>query len=168
MKKKFPYIEQPDMMDCGPACLSMIAAYYGKNYPINILRSFTFTGKDGVSLLGISKAAETIGFRTIGGRVTFDTFTEKKPFPCIVHWQQEHFVVVYKMRNDNKGVPIVYVAVLLTQYAGTGGYCYRRYFAFGTIDFAGKKSVERKPFIATRLKKQTHENYLFLYVCNSK
>lgn len=95
--KAFHFIEQPDLMDCGPACLCMIAKHYGKNFNINTLRECSFIGKNGVSLLGISKAAEKIGFHTVGGRITFDLLVQKATLPCIVHWKQEHFVVIYKI-----------------------------------------------------------------------
>ncbi|MDD3789494.1 MAG: cysteine peptidase family C39 domain-containing protein, partial [Petrimonas sp.] len=98
----FPFTKQPDSMDCGPACLSMISEYYGKRYTLEYLRDNCFIGRDGVSLLGISKAAEKIGFHTIGGRLTFDKLAEKAPLPCIVHWNQEHFVVVYKIAPSPK------------------------------------------------------------------
>ncbi len=97
----FPFFKQPDSMDCGPACLAMISEYYGKRYTLEYLRENCFIGHDGVSLLGISKAAEKIGFHTIGGRITFDKLTEKAPLPCIVHWNQEHFVVVYKASSNS-------------------------------------------------------------------
>ena len=86
----FPFTHQPDSMDCGPACLAMISEYYGKRYTLEYLRENCFIGHEGVSLLGISKAAEKIGFHTIGGRITFDKLVEKAPLPCIVHWNQEH------------------------------------------------------------------------------
>ncbi len=91
----FPFTKQPDAMDCGPACLVMIAEHYGKHYTLEYLRDNSFIGRDGVSLLGISKAAGKIGFRTVGGRFTFEKLAEKALLPCIVHWNQEHFVVVY-------------------------------------------------------------------------
>jgi ATP-binding cassette subfamily B protein len=98
-------------MDCGPACLCMIAKYYGKNYTLDALRQNAYIGKDGVSLLGISRAAEQIGFRTTGGHITFNNLAEKVQLPCIVHWRQEHFVVVYKIETKRKkGDTIVYVA----------------------------------------------------------
>ena len=86
-------------MDCGPACLSMVSEHYGKCYSLEHLRENSFIGRDGVSLLGISKAAEKIGFKTIGGRITFDKLAEKAPLPCIVHWNQEHFVVLYDVKT---------------------------------------------------------------------
>ena len=110
MKKLFFNIKQRDAMDCGPSCLAMIARYYGLRPERDGLRRSCPLGKDGVSLLGISKAAETIGFKTIGGRVSFDTLAFEVPLPCIVHWNQNHFVVVYKIKKHKKGKYTVYVA----------------------------------------------------------
>lgn len=97
-------------MDCGPACLCMIANHYGKKCTLNELRQNSFIGKDGVSLLGISRAAEKIGLRTIGGRLTFDKLTEKALLPCIAHWKQNHFVVVYDIKKSRKGKVTILVA----------------------------------------------------------
>ena len=105
----FSFTKQPDAMDCGPACLSMITEHYGKQYTLEFLRNNSFIGRDGVSLLGISKAAENIGFKTVGGRLTFEKLAEKALLPCIVHWNQEHFVVVYKIKKKRKCYEI-YVA----------------------------------------------------------
>ncbi len=110
MTSKFPYIHQPDAMDCGPACLAMIAKHYGKDYDIGNLRANSYIGRDGVSMLGISRAAENIGFRTVGGRITFDKFAEKALLPCIVHWKQDHFVVVYDIKKSKKSGYEVYVS----------------------------------------------------------
>ena len=104
--RKFIFVRQPDAMDCGPACLSMIAEHYGKQYTLEYLRDNSFIGRDGVSLLGISKAAENIGFKTVGGRLTFEKLAEKALLPCIVHWNQEHFVVVYKIKKKRCGYEI--------------------------------------------------------------
>lgn len=95
-------ILQPDSMDCGPACLGMIARHYGKEYSLDGIRKNSHIGRDGVSLLGISRAAEQMGFRTVGGRITFDKLAEKALLPCIVHWRQEHFVVVYKIEKRKR------------------------------------------------------------------
>ena len=89
-------------MDCGPASLVMIAQHYGRHYTLDHLRERCSLARDGVSLLGISKAAEEIGFRTVGGRLTFEKLAEKALLPCIVHWNQEHFVVVYAIRKKKK------------------------------------------------------------------
>ena len=101
---------QQDAMDCGPSCLAMIVKYYGKDVSIEQLRKICSLGKDGVSLLGISKAAETIGLKTIGGRLSLNTLAHEIPLPCIVHWNQNHFVVVYKIKKHNKEKYTVYVA----------------------------------------------------------
>jgi len=81
-------------MDCGPSCLRMIAAYYGKIFSLETIREKTKITREGVSLLGISEAAENIGFRTVGARLAFEELTDVST-PCIVHWNQNHFVVVY-------------------------------------------------------------------------
>ena len=94
MSKKFPHLSQPDVMDCGATCLAMIAKYYGKNYTIQKLRDMCSITRAGVSMLGISDAAEKLGFKTIGVKVNFEKLAEDAPLPCIVHWKQEHFVVV--------------------------------------------------------------------------
>ncbi len=101
---RFPFFQQYDAMDCGPTCLRMIAAFYGKNYSLQQLRKLAHITREGVSLLGISDAAEAIGFRTIGARVTLEQLISA-PMPCIVHWKQVHFVVVYRVKKG-----MVYVA----------------------------------------------------------
>ncbi len=98
---KFNCIIQPDSMDCGPVSIKMIAQYYGKRVSLDKLRQLTFTGKDGVSLFAISEAAEQVGFKTVGGKLTFEKLEKEALLPCIVHWNQEHFVVVYKIKSKN-------------------------------------------------------------------
>lgn len=97
-------------MDCGPSCLAMVSMHYGRKVDCNLLRQKCALGKDGVSLLGISKAAEHMGLKTIGGRLSFDVLAKNAPLPCIVHWNQNHFVVVYKIKKSRKGLFTVYVA----------------------------------------------------------
>ncbi|MDE5710174.1 MAG: peptidase domain-containing ABC transporter [Bacteroides sp.] len=94
--KPFPHYLQHDTMDCGPTCLRMVAAFYGKRYSLEWLREKSFITREGVSMLGISEAAEKLGFRSICVQVTYETLQEA-PLPCIVHWNQQHFVVVYKL-----------------------------------------------------------------------
>src|ERR1035437_887364 len=90
-------------MDCGPACICMIAKFYGKNFSMDSLRDSCHISKEGVSLLGINETAESLGFKTLGGRFSYDKLTKEIPLPCIIHWKQEHFVVLYKVkRNFNK------------------------------------------------------------------
>lgn len=101
---------QRDAMDCGPSCLAMITKYYGRTADIDRLRQLCSLGKDGVSLLSISKAAENIGFKTIGGCLSFEMLACDVPLPCIAHWNQNHFIVVYKVQKRRNGKNIVYVA----------------------------------------------------------
>ncbi len=96
----FLFVKQPDAMDCGPACLKMVAAFYKKNFSLELLRKKCYITKEGISFLGLSEAADSLGFKTIGVKIPFEMFTDNVPLPCIVHWRQKHFVVVYKIKND--------------------------------------------------------------------
>ncbi len=96
----FPFVKQPDAMDCGPACLKMVAGFYRKNFSLETLRKKCYVTREGVSFLGLSEAADSIGFRTIGVKIPFDMMTGNVPLPCIVHWRQKHFIVVYKIKNE--------------------------------------------------------------------
>ncbi len=87
-------------MDCGPSSLRMIAKYYGRNYSLQTLRERSFITRQGVSMLGISEAAESIGFRTQGVRISLKQLKEDVPLPCILHWNQNHFVVLYAIRKS--------------------------------------------------------------------
>ncbi|HYQ55743.1 MAG TPA: cysteine peptidase family C39 domain-containing protein, partial [Draconibacterium sp.] len=102
---KFPSYKQLDKMDCGPTCLRMVAKYYGKSYSLQYLRSRSYITREGVSMLGISEAAENIGFRTKGYRLTWEELRDEVPLPCIVHWKQRHFVVVYQIKKKRKILP---------------------------------------------------------------
>lgn len=101
--KVFPNYKQLDAMDCGPTCLRMIAKYYGRSYSIQNLREKAFITREGVSMLGISDAAESIGFHTNGVQITFEQLVEEAPLPCILHWNQNHFVVCYGVKKRRKG-----------------------------------------------------------------
>ncbi len=87
-------------MDCGPSCLRMIAKYHGKSYGLAELRSKAYLTREGVSMLGISDAAEAIGFRTLGVKIPFEKLAIDAPMPCIVHWNQNHFAVVYRIKKN--------------------------------------------------------------------
>jgi len=101
-QSEFHHILQLDSRDCGPTCLRMIAKYYGKNYSLQGLREKCFITREGVSLLGISEAAEKIGFRSLGVKITWEQLVDESPLPCIVHWKQNHFVVVYNIIRKAK------------------------------------------------------------------
>ena len=98
--KRFPFYKQLDQMDCGPTCLRMIAKYYGKSFSLQALREKSHVGREGISLLGISDAAEKIGFRTMTVGVPYEKLVQEQPFPCIAHWKQSHFIVVHKADKD--------------------------------------------------------------------
>lgn len=103
MAKRFPFFRQLDGMDCGPACLQMIAAFYGKNYSLQTLRDSCYIDREGVSMRGIVEGAARIGLRTLPVQAPFQTDDDaspdlfKAPLPCICHWEQKHFVVLYKL-----------------------------------------------------------------------
>ena len=94
---KFPFYKQPDNKDCGPTCLRIISKFYGKTIPLQQIRNLSETTREGSSLLGLSDAAENLGFRSLGVQIDFKTLVEDVPLPCIVHWNKQHFVVVYKI-----------------------------------------------------------------------
>lgn len=109
-RKRIKLRRQRDAMDCGPASLAMIVSYYGREPDIDRLRDLCALGKTGVSLLGISKAAEEIGLKTIGGRISFETLVEEAPLPCIAHWDQNHFVVIDRVTHHRSGDYTIHLA----------------------------------------------------------
>jgi ATP-binding cassette subfamily B protein len=96
----FPFYKQLDAMDCGPTCIRMIAKYYGKSFSLENIRNRTYLSREGVSFLGMSDAAESIGFRTQGVKISLEQLMKKVSLPCVLHWNQNHFVVLYKIKND--------------------------------------------------------------------
>ncbi|HKK75854.1 MAG TPA: peptidase domain-containing ABC transporter [Saprospiraceae bacterium] len=101
MFRTFPFYQQLDAMECGAACLKMIAKHYGRYYSMERLRGITYQGREGVSLLGISDAAEEIGLQTLAVQTTFDQLVSVIPLPCIAHWNdEEHFVVIYRATKN--------------------------------------------------------------------
>ncbi|ROI07620.1 peptidase domain-containing ABC transporter [Kaistella haifensis] len=93
------FFAQHDQMDCGPACLAMVSSHYGKDFGLQYLRDKSFITREGVSLLGISEAASKIGFKTISAKLKTGDF-DKELLPCILHWNQNHFVVLYKINKN--------------------------------------------------------------------
>lgn len=94
---KFPFYHQADLMDCGATCLRMISKHFGRNLSMTYIRELTQTTREGASLLNISDAAETLGFRTLGMKVSPNNLNEQLSFPCMAHWNQSHFIVIYKI-----------------------------------------------------------------------
>jgi len=93
----YPFVRQYDAMDCGPACISMVARWHGKRISLETIRRRAFITREGVSFLGLKTAGESIGFRVAGVKIPFAELSVKAPLPCIVHWQQNHFIVVNKI-----------------------------------------------------------------------
>ena len=98
MFSKFTNHRQIDSKDCGPTCLKIIAKHYGKTINIQSLRNYSETTRGGSSLQLISDAAEKIGFRTLGVKLDQEKLKEV-PLPCVLHWNKEHFVVLYKIKK---------------------------------------------------------------------
>jgi ATP-binding cassette subfamily B protein len=112
----FTFNKQLNQMDCGPTCLSMISRYHGRNLNIEKIRQYTQLGKEGVNLYGISDAAEKMGFRTLSVKITFDKLIQEAPLPCIVHWEQNHFVIVTP-NSTLKTVEVADPAIGIIKYA---------------------------------------------------
>jgi len=97
---RFTAYRQLDAMDCGPTCVRMVARHYGRSFSLQRLREAMFQDRQGVSLLNIAYAAESVGFRTLSARTDLDALERDAPLPCIAHWNQNHFVVVVSVRGD--------------------------------------------------------------------
>jgi ATP-binding cassette subfamily B protein len=97
LKRTFPTFLQTESKDCGPTCIKIIAKHYGKTFNIEQLRNLSETTREGSSLLGLSEAVEKVGFRSLGIRTSLK-FLGEVPLPCIVHWNKEHYVVLYKIK----------------------------------------------------------------------
>lgn len=115
IKRKFPHIRQLDAMDCGPTCLKMIGAWYGKDLALSRLRECCAITKQGVSITGLTMAAEQMGFKTLAAQLSIDVLLQKKPLPAVLHWDHKHFVVLYDM--DPKKARISDPAVGNTTYS---------------------------------------------------
>ncbi|TXD49768.1 peptidase domain-containing ABC transporter [Polaribacter sp. IC073] len=98
--KKFPHYKQSDQKDCGPTCLKIISKYFGKVISIQALRKHAETTRTGSSLLGLSEAAEKLGLRSLGVKISLEKLLEA-PLPCILHWNKNHYVVLYKIKKGN-------------------------------------------------------------------
>ncbi len=108
---KFPHYQQPDAMDCGPTCLRIVAKSFGRHFNLDTLRELTWKTREGVSLLTIADAAEQIGFRSQGARLSLAKLLDV-PLPLILHWNQNHFVVLYKIKRKR---------TFFTPFRGKGG-----------------------------------------------
>lgn len=99
--RKFPIVIQYDSMQCGIACLQMVCKYFGREYSSYSLSKLCFATTEGVSLLSINEVANILGLHTLCAKTTIDRLTVA-PLPCILHWNQNHFVVLYKVKKGKK------------------------------------------------------------------
>ena len=101
--KNFPFYPQLDQMDCGPTCIRMVASFFGRKYSIGFLREQSYFNRNGVSFKGLMDVAEQIGLRSLSVKLPFKTLIGDNPcffdlpLPCILFWDQKHFVIVYKV-----------------------------------------------------------------------
>jgi len=98
--KPFPFFRQLDTMDCGAACLKMISSYYGTEYSIQFIREKCGITRQGVSALGVCDAAEEIGLKSFVIDISFESLINEVTLPCMVHWRQRHFIIVYKVSSE--------------------------------------------------------------------
>lgn len=101
MSRRFPHYTQPDSKDCGPTCLKIVAKHYKKNFSLQYIRNISETTRSGSSLLDLSDAAEKMGFRSLGVKISYRDLQEA-PLPCILHWNKSHFVVLYDIGKSKK------------------------------------------------------------------
>jgi ATP-binding cassette subfamily B protein len=101
MIKIFTHYKQLDQKDCGPTCLKIIARHYQQSINIQRLRILSETIRTGSNLQGVSNAAEAIGFRSLGVKIDAQKL-EEAPLPCILHWNKNHYVVLYKVSRSKK------------------------------------------------------------------
>lgn len=99
--KRFPITLQHDSMQCGIACLQMVCQYYGRTYSMEAVSNFCHATTEGVSMLGISEASENLGIESVSAKVSVEKLT-KAPMPCILHWSQSHFVVLYRVKKGRE------------------------------------------------------------------
>lgn len=109
IKNNFPIVYQHDSMECGVACLSMVCKYYGMDYSLNQLSQYCIPTSEGISLFGISEAANNLGLHSICGKTTLNQLIVSHK-PCILHWNQNHFVVLYKIKQRRNKGNVYYIA----------------------------------------------------------
>ena len=99
MPLKYPFFGQLDASDCGPACLKMVTKFFGKEVSISTIRRTTFLQRQGTSMLGLSQSAESLGLKTLGVKINLDLLRTEAPLPAILFWNQNHYVVLYKVKK---------------------------------------------------------------------
>ena len=98
MIKRFPHYHQPDAKDCGPTCLKIISRHFGRTIDLSFIRKISETNRGGSSLLGLSYAANELGFKCLGVKINIEKL-HRAPLPCILHWNKNHYIVLYKIKR---------------------------------------------------------------------
>lgn len=106
--RKFPFIAQHDAMDCGPACLAMISSYYGKDYGLQYMRDCSYLTREGVSLVGLTEAAVTIGMKSVSLRITAKDLVTAELYPVVLFWNACHFVVLYAITKAKRSQKYIF------------------------------------------------------------
>lgn len=101
---KFKFFRQLESIDCGATCLKMISNYYGKKIDVKYLREITYTNKTGVNFSSLIDAAKKIGFETLPAKVSFDDLKDEVPLPAILHWKNNHYIVIQKIITKRKNI----------------------------------------------------------------
>ncbi|MCC8147184.1 MAG: peptidase domain-containing ABC transporter [Bacteroidales bacterium] len=157
----FPHEFQMDAKDCGPACLKIIAKYYGKYYSLQYLRDLCGITREGVSFLDISYAAEKIGLRSLSVNATLSDLRDKVVLPCIIHWDNDHFIVVYKVTKNKVYVSDPGRGLTSYTYSQFKDKWYKEDFGYGVLmglePMANFKQIEAHERIA---KFKTFENLI--------
>ena len=104
---RFPVRRQLELTDCGPVCIQIIAAYYGKNIPLSQLREYCNVTRIGISIQDLLTGCKRIGFDSVAAHVNINEIG-RMPLPAILFWRQEHFVVLYKIKK-RKGTRYFYI-----------------------------------------------------------
>ena len=175
MSKKYPHYRQLDRMDCGPTCLRIIAKTFGKEYGLDELRDICHLNREGVSLFNLADAAEQIGFRTLMVQVEAKQLLKDCPLPCILHWNQEHYVVLHdikKKRCYGKNKKYTYEYIIADPAHGlikvdeeTFGKCWINHDeqkGVALLLYATEKFFEPQP--STKTKKDKSLSFLFKYI----
>ncbi|RXK85852.1 peptidase domain-containing ABC transporter [Filimonas effusa] len=102
MKRKYKIFRAYDSVDCGLACVKMISAYYGKKFSLSFLNEQVILTKDGISLLNLKHLSEKTGFNSLAVKVTEKALYNSCPLPCILHWNHDHFVVLYEIQEEQR------------------------------------------------------------------
>ncbi|WP_298424021.1 cysteine peptidase family C39 domain-containing protein [uncultured Kordia sp.] len=100
-EKPFPIILQKDQVECGPTCLQMVSRYYGVDYDIELLNKLSNLRAEGTSMGDIASAADIIGLKNLAIKIDYETLLNEVPYPAMLHWNGNHFVLVYKMDRDS-------------------------------------------------------------------